>query len=114
MDLDLSDQEVFDKCLEKWGLESQLVQTIEELSELIQSISKIYRFLENEGDTFLLGLTVMHDLKGKDLETLQGIIEEIADTELMLDQLKYFFLITDDEISEKRESKKRRLIEIVS
>ena len=111
--MDLDEQEIFDKCLEKWGLNSQLVQTIEELSELIQSISKIYRFLEERGSNFLIGLTIMSDLKGDDLECLENIIEEIADSELMLDQLKYYFLITEDEISKQRDLKKERLMKIV-
>ena len=59
-------EELYDKALKKWGIESQVNMLIEEMAELIIGISK---FRRNGSNQFL---------------------EEIADVEIMIEQIKRF------------------------
>ena len=56
-----------------YGKDNQSIKTIEELSELIQAIAKGFTF-----------------------EYTQHITEEIADVEIMLEQMKYLMGIKED------------------
>ena len=47
-------------------------------------------------------------------EAFNNIIEEMADVELMIDQVKYLLDISQDAIDEIKEAKIRRTIEIIS
>ena len=64
--------DVYDKCLEKWGLKLQLVVLTEECGELIHKVSKWIRGIE------------LHDWKTYPT----GVAEEIADVEIMIEQVK--------------------------
>lgn len=65
----MNDRELYKLAIKKWGTEVQVMMFFEEIGELMQSISKYYR--------------------SKDKESLKwSISEEIADTEIMLEQLK--------------------------
>ena len=66
-------QQVLKKAIEKWGTDSQILMFFEEVGELMQAISKIYRD------------------KGKGEYDLAILAEEIADVEIMLEQLKVIF-----------------------
>lgn len=72
-----SDSVICRKAVEKFGVDIQQIVAMEELGELIQAISKIARWECNQSE---------------DLETLFNYIdylaEEIADVEIMLEQLK--------------------------
>ena len=60
---------VYDKAIAKWGKTAQLIMFIEEASELTKELTKDLR---NQGDK-------------------KAIIEEIADVEIMLEQLKIIY-----------------------
>ena len=64
------DEEILIKAIGKWGKNAQLLMVLEEMSELQKEILK-------------------HINRGKD--NLDEIIDETADVEIMLDQLKYIF-----------------------
>ena len=66
--------ELYEKTLKKYGQERQLDKSIEELSELIKAICKYKNCSSNEFD-----------------KRINDIIEEIADVEIMLEQLKLIF-----------------------
>lgn len=60
---------VLRKAVDEYGKESQLIMAMEEMSELIQALSKNIRGYANE----------------------DNVAEEIADVEIMLNQLKLIF-----------------------
>ena len=64
------DQEIIKKAIDKWGKQAQLLMVLEEMSELQKEILK-------------------HLNRGQD--NLPEIIDETADVEIMLTQLKYIF-----------------------
>lgn len=66
--------DLYQLVLDKWGSDAQLTVVIEELSELIKEVCKMKR---NIGDTNLLA-------------------EEVADVEIMCEQLRYIFSIDED------------------
>lgn len=69
-----------------YGLNNQMMQAIEEMGELTQAIVKVYRNgLDNERD---------------------GLIEELADVEIMIEQLDY--LLGDNQIEKVKEYKINR------
>lgn len=84
---------LFAKASEKWGEQFQLVMGLEECAELQKEICKIYR-----GDY--------------SLERQQKLAEEIADVELMCDQLEYMFGLAN-KIQEHRTQKLNRLAELL-
>lgn len=65
-----------------YGYESQSSQLVEECAELIQAVSK-YRRANTEA---------------KRAVALENLIEEIADVEIMLEQIKYLLQIPEDEL----------------
>lgn len=73
------------QLIDRYG-KDQLIVTIEELSELAKELCK---FLRNEGN-------VTH------------IVEEIADVENMLDQLKIYFNISSEKLEEMKRFKDER------
>lgn len=73
---------------EHFGYEAQKNMLIEEQAELIQALNKF-------------------DRKGTE-EAFNNIIEEMADVELMIDQVKYLLDINQDTIEEIKEDKIRR------
>lgn len=66
-------QELYRKALDTYGVTSQLMMVIEEMSELTKEISKYFR-----GD-----------------QDTQHIAEEIADVRIMLDQIELAFNLKD-------------------
>ena len=84
---------LFAKAHDKWGAQSQLVMGLEECAELQKEICKIYR-----GDY--------------SLERQQKLAEEIADVELMCDQLEYMFGLANS-IQTFRTQKLNRLAELL-
>ncbi len=73
----VSDSVICRKAVEKFGIDIQQIVAMEELGELIQAISKIARWECNQSeDVEIL------------LEYIDNLAEEIADVEIMLEQLK--------------------------
>lgn len=77
-DLDKLNLEIADY----YGYEAQSNQLIEECAELIQAINKHKRVMHN-------GQSVNMTLK----ESINNLSEEIADVEIMLEQVKYLLCI---------------------
>lgn len=89
------------KCLEiarYYGFDAQTNQLIEECAELIQEINKYKR-------QFLRGQPV-RESGGKTPRDM--VVEEIADVEVMLCQIKYLLHITDLEVEDIAENKIER------
>lgn len=76
--------ELYKMAIDNWGMNYQLTIAIEECSELIKSISKYKR-----------------------TENAEKVIEEIADVEIILGQLKEMF--DDDKIYHEKMQKLNRL-----
>ena len=75
------------RCFHVWGIEPQLLKTVEELSELQKAIAR-----------YLIKRCIARDqriAKEADFwdtnELTKNIIEEIVDCEIMLNQLKEYF-----------------------
>ena len=79
--------DVYHRALKTWGKNPQMLQVIEEMSELIKEILKNVN-------------------RGKD--NISDIIEETADVEIMLEQLKCCYNITQ----EVEDYKKQKLLKI--
>ena len=71
-----------EKIARHYGIEPQSRQTIEEMAELTQAITKFWRYTGNDAQ----------QLKG----LKNAIAEEIGDVEIMLEQLKILFGIEED------------------
>ena len=78
---------VFEGAIRTWGVTAQVTMVFEEMSELQKELCKQLRG----------GCVVDH------------IAEEIADVEIMLDQMKILYNIQDD-VSEQRKKKVERLL----
>ena len=83
-------------ALDKWGLNAQAGQTVEECAELIVALQK-------------------HTNRTPTPETVEGIVDEIVDVEMMLAQLRLAFGVSDeafrDRIADKFERVRKYLRE---
>ena len=89
------------KNAEYYGYERQAQQAIEECSELIQAISKYNRFLNGE-------------YAGKDKKIIANLVEELADVEICIEQLKHFLKISESKINSVKEFKIKRTTNIIN
>lgn len=71
-------QELFDHCKDQWGLDSQILMLAEECGEL--SVATLH---------------LLRDLKPKK-ESMEKFIEEIADVQLMIDEMVHYFGLKDE------------------
>lgn len=76
---------------EYFGIKHQQAKAIEEYAEVIHAISKI-------------------QMEGISFDNREHLIEEMADGDLMKDQLMYFYEITEEEIEEIKKQKIERTI----
>ena len=76
------------KVIQAYPKEHQLMMLMEELAELIQATSKLVRY----GDT-------------------EPFLEEFADVEVMLEQMRQMYHIDDGEINKRAEKKLFRALE---
>lgn len=90
----------FNQSIIKYGKEPQCRQTMEECAELIQAVNKMLRYADRPAEP----------------EYYANLIEEIADVEIMLYQLKVMFNIDDDQVFafkvKKAKREKERLKEL--
>lgn len=84
--------EIYYRAFEKWGTEIQVDIAIEELAELIQALVKIKRSTVSRHDA------------------LSGVSEEMADVQIMLEQLGIIFA-NAPAVAEFRAQKLKRLEE---
>lgn len=85
--------EILQRAIDTYGAESQCLKSIEEMSELTKALLKI-RFAKKAG--------VEHDI------LLDAIAEEMADVEIMLEQLHMIYQ-NDRKVLEYRQKKIERL-----
>jgi hypothetical protein len=50
----MNKEEIFKKCIERWGKEAQIFMAIEEASELIQALIHHWRNRKNEDEMMLM------------------------------------------------------------
>ena len=85
--------EQIEKTVKYYGTESQIIKAIEELSELQKELCKCL-------------------LDGKSKQDLRPIIDELADVEIMCEQLRHIFRISI-EVDDRKEFKVDRLMKII-
>ena len=73
-----SNKEIMQKAINTYGLENQMIKTIEELAELSQNLSKALIRLNSKSDKTL----------SADLKSVNNIFEEMADVEIMIDNAR--------------------------
>lgn len=98
----VSDSVICRKAVEKFGIDIQQIVAMEELGELIQAISKIARWECNQSeDVEIL------------LEYIDNLAEEIADVEIMLEQLKHCYgcHIQADDYKRRKLEKLKSMVE---
>lgn len=88
----MTSKETMYKAINTYGVENQMIKTVEELSELSQALCKILtsKFTDDNSEIF------------------ENIFEEIADVEIMLEQCKIMFQC-DKEVSAWKNKKIERL-----
>lgn len=84
--------EIYQQAIAKYGKEAQLKMVIEEMAELTQAICKSFRGKNN----------------------LDNLIEEIADVEIMLAQLKIIYEIDESEVETWKGLKLFRLYKVLN
>lgn len=91
-------QEIYQKALDKFGIGSQTLMLAEECSELVKAASKACRYFSKlePGDSTAFTL-------------VQNITEEIADVEIMMEQIKQNYFISNLDVERWKEQKIRRL-----
>lgn len=82
------EKRAFHAAAEKWGVENEVVVALEEMSELQKELCKL--------------------LRGR--PDVKAIVEEIADTQIMLDSVITFLNIDSNEVERVRTSKVARLV----
>ena len=97
MKVEFTDNEIkiMQKALNQWGLNAQVGQTVEECAELIVALQKY------------INRTPRSD-------TIDSILDEIADVEMMLAQMRLALNIDDDTLRENIENKFERLCQYLS
>lgn len=88
----MTSKEIMQKAINTYGVENQIIKTVEELSELSQALCKFLLKPYTESDRTILN----------------NIYEEIADVEIMLEQCKIMFQC-DKEVSAWKHKKIERL-----
>ena len=82
-------------ALDQWGLNAQVGQAVEECAELIVALQK-------------------HINRTPRSDTIDNILDEIADVEMMLAQMRLVLKIDDDTLRERIESKFEKLRQYLS
>ena len=86
---------IMQKCLDQWGLNAQVGQTVEECAELIVALQKYVNRTPQPG-------------------MVENVLDEIADVEMMLGQMRLVLGIDDDALRKRIEYKFERLIQYLS
>lgn len=92
----MESKEIMQLAIDSYGRVNQVIQTVEELSELSQALCK--------------SLIRLNYTKEKiSLESVDNIFEEMADVEIMLEQCKMIFYKSEDKINDYKNKKIKRL-----
>lgn len=78
----MTSKEVLQKAINTYGVENQMIKTVEELSELSQALCKSLVRLNYTKEKISLE---------DDLKSVDNIFKEMADVEIMLEQCKIMF-----------------------
>lgn len=81
-----------------YGYEAQSNQLIEECAELIQAINKYRRAVSGRGWVLSSMLEPSQEDKDREQVALDNLVEEIADVEIMLEQVKDLLQIPEEDI----------------
>jgi hypothetical protein len=92
------------KIANHFGFKSQSIMMIEEMAELTKALTKYKRYSED-------GLQPIWNMRSAKI--CNNLVEEIADVEIMLEQIKYLLNITDEDTSEIKAEKIRRTLELI-
>ena len=92
MKVEFNESEVrtMQQALDQWGTGAQVGQTIEECAELIVALQKYIN-------------------RTPKAETVDNLIDEIADVEMMLAQMRIVLGVDDDTLRKRMEQKFKRL-----
>lgn len=82
-----NEKSLYDKAIKKWGVDSQVYMAYEEMGELLSAINKLLR----------------------KRVTVDDVITEIADVQIMTEQLALIF--GQDKVSTEKDRKLKRLEE---
>ena len=85
-------EELYKKAIEKWGAVSQIEMLNEESTELALAVRKFIRHWKSD-----------------DVEYINNLIEEMADVEIMMEQVCYIYPHFKGKIEEVKEFKLQRL-----
>lgn len=99
-------QNSIEKIANRYGYEAQSRQLIEEMAELIQSINKFWR----KHREFLSAVNPPPPKQPLFINEHHAVIEEIADVEIMLSQIKYL-MSCHDEVEQEKASKIERQLQ---
>jgi len=92
-------EDIFATAVKKWGVDSQVFMAVEEMAELTKALVKMRR------QDYQWGNPLLEPAR-------ENLKEEVADVELMLEQIKYMFEIHDiSDIKEKKLLRLERLLE---
>ena len=94
------------KIANHYGFSNQSRQLSEECAELVQAVNKYYRFRNsnNSSDEILTSTEDSNML-------IQHIVEEIADVEIMLEQMKVLLNLSDEAVAGVKNIKVNRELE---
>jgi len=87
-------QKLYNDAINRFGIFNQLGIAQEELAELIVALSKIIRYKANS-------------------VTVGNLIEELADVEIMISQIKISLMISETDIQTAKDAKLKRLREML-
>lgn len=96
----MTSKETMYKAINTYGVENQMIKTVEELSELSQALCKSLIRLNYTKEKISLE---------DDLKSVDNIFEEMADVEIMLEQCKMIFYKSEDKINDYKNKKIKRL-----
>ncbi len=94
----MTSKEVLQKAINTYGVENQMIKTVEELSELLQALCKSLVRLNYTKEKISLE---------DDLKSVDNIFKEMADVEIMLEQCKIMFQC-DKEVNRWKQKKIER------
>lgn len=89
--------EIYKEAVSQWGMDAQVNMAIEEMAELISALQH-YRRLENWGHK----------------TTIEDITDEVADVEIMMEQLRFMFGINSLDLFQIKEKKLNRVKELLN
>lgn len=83
----MSKKSIYKAAVEKWGIELQFIMVIQEFAELIKAITNVFR------------------RRGR----VDDLLEELADAEIMIEQMRYLYREHDKRFSQIKQAKLDRL-----